>query len=230
MAMGAPTATTMGPVPMHTDIHLMTLMQWLSPGFPISSFAYSHGLEAAIADGHISDAESLHDWLEGLLIYGTGQSDAIWIRLAFAAKDEAALMALNEQARAFLPAQARRIEAAKQGAAFARTVNSVWDCALPDLLLPLALGAAAQRQSMDIELVIPLYLQSFVANLIAASQRMMPLGQTEGQRLLSRLHPSSLYVARASAGQTMADISSTTFLSDIVAMRHETLQPRIFHS
>ena len=58
----------------------------------------------------------------------------------------------------------------------------------------------------------------------------MPLGQTEGQRLLSRLHPTSISVSRASEGQQMDAIHSTAFLSDIMAMRHETLQPRIFHS
>lgn len=215
---------------MPTDIHLMTLMQWLSPGFPTSAFAYSHGLEMAIAEGRVTDAESLRDWLDGLLTHGTGRTDAIWLRLAYAAEDEDTLRDLNTHARAFVPALERLIEAEKQGLAFVKTVNAVWNCHLPNLLLPLAVGAAARKQNIDVDLVIPLYLQSFIANLIASAQRLMPLGQTEGQRLLSCLHPTSINVSRQSAGQRIQDISSTAFMSDIMAMRHETLQPRIFQS
>lgn len=230
MATGARTATTTGRPPMPTDIHLMMLMQWLSPGFPVSAFAYSHGLEMAIADGHVRDAESLRDWLDGLLTHGTGRTDAIWIRLAHAAEDDDALCDLNTQTRAFLPALERLVEAEKQGLAFVNTVNAVWKCDLPDLLLPLAVGAAARRRDIDVDLVPPLYLQGFTANLIAVAQRLMPLGQTEGQRLLSGLQPTCISVSRGSAGQGIEDISSTAFMSDIMAMRHETLQPRIFHS
>lgn len=215
---------------MHTDAHVMTLMQWLSPGFPISSFAYSHGLESAIADGYITNADELRDWLEGLLTHGTGRTDAIWARLAYAAESRGALEHLNANACAFVPAQERLSEASRQGVAFVGTVNAVWDCALPDVLLPLAVGAAARAQEIDVDLVVPLYLQSFLANLVAAAQRLMPLGQTDGQRLLSRLHPTSLNVARATKGQHLSDIHSSAFLSDIAAMRHEILQPRLFSS
>lgn len=215
---------------MPTDTTLMTLMQWLSPGFPISSFAYSHGLETAISEGHVSDAESLQDWLEGLLTHGTGRTEGIWIRLSHEMDCVEALCVLNDQARAFIPSRERLLEAEKQGVAFVNTVNAVWSCDLPSLLLPLAVGAAAKRQDIDVELVVPLYLQSFLGNLVAVAQRLMPLGQTEGQRLLSRLHPISLDVARASKGQQIDDIHSTAFMSDIMAMRHETLQPRLFHS
>lgn len=215
---------------MPTDTRLMTLMQWLSPGFPTSSFAYSHGLETAIAEGHIRDADDLKDWLDGLLTHGSGRTDAIWIRLAHAAENVDALGDLNDHARAYRSARERLVESEKQGLAFVQTVNGVWECALPPLLLPLAVGASARKLDIDVDLVIPLYLQSFIANLIAAAQRLMPLGQTDAQRMLSRLHPTSLSVSRASLGQQIDDISSTAFMSDIMAMRHETLQPRLFHS
>ena len=54
---------------MPTDDKLLTLMQWLSPSFPISSFAYSHGLETAVADSWVRP-DSLRDWLQGILIEG----------------------------------------------------------------------------------------------------------------------------------------------------------------
>jgi len=231
MVTGVRTAMNTGPPPMPIDRHLMTLMQWLSPGFPISSYAYSHGVEMAITEGHVKNAESLHDWLDGLLTHGTGYSDAIWVRLAYGTADEDVLAALNAKAYAFISARERRIEAQKQGAAFVRTVNEVWDAKLQeDLLLSLAVGAAARSQAIDLDIVVPLYLQAFLANLVAAAQRLMPLGQTEAQLVLSRLHKQSLSVARSTQGLSVSDIHSAAFMSDIMAMRHEMLQPRLFHS
>jgi len=205
---------------------LMTLTQWLSPSFPIGSFVYSHGLEAAVADGLVTP-ETLYDWLADILLQGTGRTDAIWLRLAFASDD---LEDLNDRARAFQTAKHRLREAEKQGAIFIQTVNQVWGGDLPPLLMPLAVGAAAKRHGIDVEDALPLYLQSFTGNLVSAAQRLMPLGQTKGQRILTRLHPVFQDIAKDTAGATMDDIHSTAFLSDIMAMRHETLEPRLFQS
>ena len=113
---------------------------------------------------------------------------------------------------------------------FAQTVNQVWGGDLPDLTLPLAVGAAARQHAIDIEQVVPLFLHAFISNLVAASQRLMPLGQTEGQRILAHLQPTCRRVANATRGATIDDISSIAFLSDITAMRPESLQPGLFHS
>ncbi len=43
---------------MHTDLKFMTVMQWMSPAFPIGAFAYSHGLEWAIDKGHVSNGRN----------------------------------------------------------------------------------------------------------------------------------------------------------------------------
>jgi urease accessory protein len=45
--------------PTKSNADLMQLMQWLSPAFPLGSFAYSHGLETSIASGEVSDAAAL---------------------------------------------------------------------------------------------------------------------------------------------------------------------------
>ena len=64
MATGAPTATNTGiPRTMTTDPKLLTLVHWLSPSYPIGSFAWSHGIEAAIAQGWVDDDQTLKEWL-----------------------------------------------------------------------------------------------------------------------------------------------------------------------
>lgn len=215
---------------MSTDSDLATLMQWLSPNFPIGAFAYSHGLEAAVAAGWVSDASSLKGWLESTLAEGTGRTDAIWIRLAHAAPDANALKALDLEARAYAPAQTRLREAERQGQAFVRILNAVWEVDLPDLLLPLALGAASARRGIGADLLIPLYLQSFAGNLVASAQRLLPLGQTDAQAILRELFPLCHDLMVQSRGASLDDVYSNAFLSDIAAMRHEQLEPRIFQS
>ncbi|MEO0773753.1 MAG: urease accessory UreF family protein [Pseudomonadota bacterium] len=209
------------------DPHLITLTQWLSPSFPVGAFAYSHGLEAAVAEGWVKDGPGLEAWLRDVLLAGSGRCDAIWLRLGAGAED---LGALNALALAYAPAAERRMEAERQGAAFARTVRAVWGMDMADTVLPVAVGAACARQGVDVELAVPLYLHAMMSNLVAAAQRLMPLGQTEAQRVLAALQGDIEAVAVATRGASLDDLESHAFLSDIAAMRHERQEPRMFQS
>ena len=230
MVTGAPIHMIMGIRHMPTDLRLLTLTQWLSPAFPVGSFAYSHGLESAVSEGWVSDAESLYEWLEDILIHGSGQADAAWIALSYSAHSLKEVENLNDYARAFSASAERVREGERQGAAFAKVASSVWCLELPELLLPIALGHSAKQQGLDLDAVIALYLQAFLSNLGAAAQRLMPLGQTDAQIVVAKLNPVCLDVAKTAKTMEMRDISSSCFLSDIAAMKHETLQPRLFQS
>ncbi|SHG46642.1 urease accessory protein UreF [Cognatishimia maritima] len=221
---------TVTTIAMPIDAKLLTLTQWLSPAFPVGAFAYSHGLEQAVCDGWIHDAYTLNEWLVDIARHGSGMSDAIWIRLAYAAQSDAELDALNAQCRAYAPCAERLREGQRQGQAFARVASEVWGLALPNLQLPVALGSAARQMGLSPDSTITLYLQSFLGNLVSAAQRLMPLGQTEAQTVLAQLNADCIALAQASDGKALEDITSSAFLSDIAAMRHETLQPRIFQS
>ncbi|MAU52573.1 MAG: urease accessory protein UreF [Roseovarius sp.] len=214
---------------MPTDSALLILTQWLSPAYPTGAFAWSHGVEAAVAAGWVRDAPTLEGWLADILTDGSGRSDAVYIALAHAAPGDE-LGALDHTARAYAPSAERLREAAQQGAAFARVTREIWSLDLPDLLLPLALGRAARLLNLPLRPVIALYLQAFASNLVAAAQRLMPLGQTEAQHVLARLAPLCARLAEEGGHATEADLFSNCFLSDIAAMRHETQQPRIFQS
>ncbi|MBO9465391.1 urease accessory protein UreF [Tropicibacter sp. R15_0] len=213
---------------MPIDGNLLILSQWLSPAFPIGAFTYSHGLEAAIEAGWVHDAVSLQNWLEDVLEQGTGRADAIWIRAAM--QDGADLDDLNALARAYAPAAERLREAEKQGAAFVKTVNAVWFTSFPAVQLPVAVGAAAARQRMDGDAVVSLYLNAFVGNLVSAAQRLMRLGQTEAQQMVTALTPLCLRLTLVSRNEGVEELWSNAFLSDIAAMKHETQQPRLFQS
>jgi urease accessory protein len=213
---------------MPADPRFVILAQWLSPAFPIGAFAYSHGLEVAVRDGWVRDVDGLRTWLEDLLRHGSGRADAIWLRAAM--RLEADLAALDAQARAFAASAERLHEAGRQGAAFARTAGAVWGLDVPPVLLPLAVGASAARVGMPAEETVALYQHAFISSLTSAAIRLVPLGQTEAQRVLARLIPLCVETAAATRASAVRDIHSNCFLSDIAAMRHETLETRLFQS
>ena len=79
------------PPPMPTDSALLILTQWLSPAYPTGAFAWSHGVEAAVAAGWVRDAPTLEGWLADILTDGSGRSDAVYIALAHAAQNARAV-------------------------------------------------------------------------------------------------------------------------------------------
>lgn len=208
---------------------LLTLVQWLSPAYPVGSFAWSHGLEMAVCDGLVRDADSLEDWLSVVLVHGAGRTDAILLIAAIRAEG-AVLAELADLAAALQPSRERLAESMGQGGAFAATTRAVWGYDLPDMPYPVAVGRAAGLARLDPVTAAQVFLQMMVSNLVQAAQRLMPLGQTSAQRVLARLMPLCLQVAADAAGATLDDIGSAGFAIDIASMRHETQEPRMFRS
>lgn len=215
---------------MSTERDVLTLAQWLSPAFPVGAFAYSHGLETAIQTGAISKADDLLNWLTDVLAFGSARNDCILLRAAYACDDDAALVEKNMTARAVSSSNERVLETQLQGAAFSKTNASVWGGEAMDLCHPVAVGVAASRSKLDVDLTAAMYLHAFASNLVSAAVRAVPLGQTDGQSVLAALIPLCDQIAKDTRTATLDDLHSTAFLSDIAAMRHETMQPRIFRS
>ena len=86
--------------PMNTSKDFLTALQWLSPAFPVGSFAYSHGLEWAISAGHVTQEAELLEWVRDLVQFGSGRNDAFLVSLGYQAHDIQALRDLNAQALA----------------------------------------------------------------------------------------------------------------------------------
>ncbi len=206
---------------------LITLAQWLSPGFPIGAFSYSHGLEMAVSDGTVSDAASLQAWLEGIITHGAGRNDALLLAAGYRGEG---LESLDAQARALVPSSERLTETVQQGAAFVRVVNDVWGHDLPDLTFPVAFGVACAAQNLPLEEAAQMFLHAFVSALVSAAVRAVPLGQTDGQRVITALAPLCERTVQVALTQTLDDIGSACFLADIASMQHETLYSRMFQT
>ncbi|MGC9417427.1 MAG: urease accessory protein UreF [Rhodovulum sp.] len=215
---------------MPTDAQVLKLAQWLSPAYPVGAFSYSHGLEWAVAAGEVADAAALQDWLADVLAHGTGRADAIFLAAAFNAPGAEALAGIDALARAFQPSAERLLETTAQGAAFAKITADVWPADLPALTYPVALGRAARLHDLPLVLTARMYLHAFASNLVSAAIRLIPIGQTDGQRVLTALTPLCETVAEAATAETPDDLSSTAFLADIASMHHETQYSRLFRT
>ena len=217
--------TTPTRIPM-TDA--LTLSRWLSPSFPVGAFAWSHGLESAVAAGWVQDGPSLADWLTDLLDHGSIGADAVLVAAGY--HQALPLEEIDAEARAFAAAAERLDETAEQGAAFCRTLRGAGGPQLPDLTYPVALGAAVRAEGIDLGLALELFLQAVAGNLTSAAIRLSVLGQTEGQAVLGGLSGAITAAARAAAPGDLERLVSCAFLSDVAAMAHESLQPRLFRS
>lgn len=201
---------------------LLTLTQWLSPAFPLGSFAYSHGLENVIEEGGVNSGETLTEWISDVIEFGTGFVDAVLLCHTLKGED------LSELARALAASKERLIETEAQGRAFVETVNGMSGGRASHAPLPVAVGIASRDLNLSPEEIVSLYLHAFASNLISVGVRFVPLGQTEGQRALTALHPVIIDVAARATKASLSDISSAAFGADMSAMRHETQDVRIF--
>lgn len=213
-------------IPMRID-DLLTLAQWVSPAYPVGAFAWSHGLERAVGRGDVADAADLTAWLESVLAHGAGRSDAILLCAAYQADDIAPIADL---AAALAPSRERRMETLQQGAAFAATTRAVWGFDLPDMAYPVAVGRAASLAGLPLDAVVTLWLQAFASNLTQCAQRLLPLGQTQGQRVLRNLAPQIAEIGEAAMRASLDDIGSATFAVDTASMQHNEQYARIFRS
>ena len=221
---------------------LYRLMTWLSPAYPIGAFSYSSGIEWAIEAGDIANAETLKRWLVVMLGMGGGFCDAVFLvhtPRAVVQKDNALLGEVAELAAAFAPSKERFLETTAQGQAFLATAREAWPCAAIDRLLkgwggpvalPVAVGVACAGHGVPVAPAVHAYLQAFMTNLISAGVRLIPLGQTEGQRLIATLEPDIAAIAQRALSAQLDDAGTSAFRADLASMHHETQYTRLFRS
>lgn len=224
---------------------LLRLQSWLSPAFPTGSYSYSHGLEWAVEAGYINDRKSLVDWLEADLCYGTGRNEAIFFIQAWRCTvedDRARLFEIAELAAAFRGTAEFALESSQQATACLNTLHRVWPDSLLDWLaqtlrqhhlqpvLAVVLAVRSAKQGLPASLALPAFLQSYIANLVTAGVRLIPLGQTDGQLAIAELEHSVLAASTQAQNATMDDLGSAAFMVDLASMAHETQYTRLFRS
>ena len=144
-----------------------------------------------------------------------------------------------ELAAAFAPSKERHLETTAQGRAFVEATRAAWPCAALDRLAeiwdgpiayPVAVGVASAGHGIALEAALNAYLHAVTANLISAGVRLIPLGQTEGQRLLAALEPVASATAQRALATKLDDVGGAAFRADIASMKHETQYTRLFRT
>ena len=224
---------------------LLRLMTWLSPAFPVGAYTYSHGLEFAVEDGQVATREDLVAWLRVVLHHGCGRLDGGFFTAAWQATDgddRAAFEAVAAQADAARASAELALEASAQGAAFLQTVTTVWPTprltawagALRDNdITPtaaIAVALAAADHGIALAPALAAYYHAFLANLVSAGVRLVPLGQTDGQRAMAVLEPEIERAVAAARDRPMADFGTATPMVDWLSIQHETQYTRLFRS
>ncbi|MEM8539760.1 MAG: urease accessory UreF family protein [Pseudomonadota bacterium] len=206
---------------------LLRLMSWLSPVFPTGGFAYSAGLEQAVAGQLVTDQQSLEDWIKLSISNGSLWNDAVIFCAAHRGEDVA------ELCLALCNAAERRKEMLDQGAAFYDAATHWFEetaLSSRETPLPVLVAQAAALADIDAQSAIAAYLHTFASNQLQCSIRLSVTGQNGAAQILAGLEPHIQEAAKRATTSTLDDLGTLTFMADIAAMNHETLQPRLFLS
>jgi urease accessory protein len=221
---------------------LYRLMTWLSPSFPVGAFSYSSGIEWAVETGDVTDARSLRDWLAAMLAEGSGFCDGVFLGEAHRAastRDDARLREIAELAAAFVASRERQLETTTQGRAFVDIARAAWNSAGLDQMIsacdgaivyPVAVGIVSAAHTIPLEPALRAFFHAVVSNWISAGARLIPLGQTDSQRVLADLEPVVASTAKRALAASLDDLGSATFRADLASLRHETQYTRLFRS
>jgi urease accessory protein len=212
--------------------------------FPIGGFASSDGLERATSDGTIADSAGLQAWLQAVLddTIGRLEGPAVWHAWrAVAEGDVAAMIRLDEELTALRPSSSAR----RSSRAMGQRLLTTWQALHPDVrlerlaiaakeralgpVLPLAFAAACASAGVTRRESVDAYAYTRLAATVSAAMRLMPIGQTDAHRLLSRtLERVPAVVDRIAAGE--GEPESFTPMMDIAAMTQQYLHSRLFRS
>jgi urease accessory protein len=218
------------------DGALYRLLTWLSPSYPVGAYSYSHGIEYAVEAGLVHDRDRLVDWIAHALWHGAGLCDAALLAAAWRGDDIDEICAL---ANAWRGSAEMALESEAQGTAFLATTRTAWPHPMLDelalrrrgrVMYPVAVGVAAAAHGVALEAALAAYLHGFASNLVSAGVRLIPLGQSDGQRAIARLEDDVAATVATVLAAPLDAIGTASAMVDWCSMRHETQYTRLFRS
>ena len=224
------------------DGALARLLQLASPALPVGAYSYSQGLEAAVEAGVVKDAASAGTWIGDALAFSLAKFEApAWGRLyaAWVARDFVAVQDLDHWFRATRETAELRAETMQMGYSLRRLCLELdgFDASslealrtMEEVSFPTAFAFAAAQWSIPARDALVAYLWSWLENQVMAALKAVPLGQTDGQRLLLRLGDGLSAIADEALGADEASFANFAPGLAIASSRHETQYSRLFRS
>lgn len=221
---------------------LLTLLQLSSPALPIGAYSYSEGVETLATTGTIATRADLLHWLEQELYAGSIRLETAILRWAYMTTAEPGNDQI-ERWNQWLSALRETEEMRSQSWQMGRSLLRLFADLEPELVqqfpaftrrggcnFAIAYGLVAQAWQIPVAAAAIAFLHSWAANLISAAVRAVPLGQTEGQRLLQQL-TEPIQTAHAEIAQMdESDLMACNWGISLASMQHEALYSRLFRS
>jgi urease accessory protein len=199
--------------------NLVRLLQLASPTLPVGAYSYSQGLEAAIDAGVVRDAPTAERWIADVLEFSVAGMEAPLLWRMLHGED------VNDMFVASRETAELRAETLQMGHSLCRLLHDLGITA-PDgeVAYPTAYAAAARHWQLDPRQALVAYLWSWAENQVLAAVKAVPLGQTDGQKMLLSL------------GKRIEEFEFEDGLNNfapglaILSTQHETQYSRLFRS
>lgn len=222
-----------------SSLALVRLMHLVSPSLPIGSFTYSQGIEWAVEQGWIKSVHDLQGWLLSQLNHSLIYVDIPIVKRLYEATAQQDLIQVQYCIEVLLANRETHellLEEMNRGRA------------LTDLLIALEIPLAREWKSTLIQSQaggfvlaahywqIPLeqtlygYVWSWLENLVLSAVKIIPLGQTQGQRCLNELIPLLEPAIQRGLQVKDEEIGGSSFALALASSRHETQYTRLFRS
>ena len=240
------------------SLRLLRLLQLVSPSLPVGAYSYSEGLETLTQTETISDRETLQHWLSQELRVGAAQMEgSVMVRAYRALQEKDAMLGLrywNQWYGAARETEELRNQSLQMGRSMMKVLQGLassgdFDRLLLDPLLdplvdpvldpllleerwhfPIAFAIVAVAWEIALPEALLGYFQSWSSNLIAAGIKLIPLGQTDGQRIGWAIQESIAAAVLAVLALDDDDLGSCGWGVALASMQHERLYSRLFRS
>jgi urease accessory protein len=227
---------------MSTDLALARLLQLASPALPVGAYSYSQGLEAAVEAGLVHNATSAQAWIADVLAYAVARFEApVWWRLhaAWSAGDPAQVAHWNDIFRSTRESAELRAETLQMGYSLQRLLLEIGEFeddalvqlrGITDIAFPAAFAFAVVKWGIPARSALIAYLWAWLENQVMAALKSVPLGQTDGQRLLLALAGLLPGIADEACALVDEDLCNYAPGFAILCSQHETQYSRLFRS
>jgi urease accessory protein len=205
---------------------LARLLQLASPTLPVGAYSYSGGLEAAIEAGVVHDAASAQRWIGDVLEFSVGRMDAPLLFRMMKSQD------WNESFLASRESAELRAETVQMGYSLNRLLKDLGLGEVPveEPSFPAAFAYAATQWQIEPAAALQAYLWSWLENQVMAAVKAVPLGQTDGQRILLSLGDSIEGLVTKAMRMNDEDFGNFAPGLALLSACHETQYSRIFRS
>ena len=209
---------------------LARLLQLASPTLPVGAYSYSQGLESAVEAGIVKDAGSAQQWISDVLAFSVASMEApVVFHLT---KDPGGQERLNALFLASRETSELRAETLQMGYSLCRLLKELGLEGAPEgeVAYPTAFAFAARAWAVEPEQAVQAYLWSWLENQVMAAVKAVPLGQTDGQKMLLAMASGLQGLAARIASSREEDLGNFAPGLAVLSAKHETQYSRLFRS